>query len=273
MRTRTRCAAFALLILFSQAAVPSPATPLQALTPWDLNYGEAQCLALRNYGDSADPVTFAIRPALNGASYEILVSRKRAGPMYAQEHEGSVDFGSGPIKAWLLHYQTPRGKLTIDQYRISASDMAAGRTANLVTLRSAGRGDVAFSLANMAALIKGLEDCTTDLRRYWNEHGEDDGSIAFGATGDVRKIFTNDDYPDEALRRGQQGTSQFYLLIDEHGKVAGCNVLKPSGIPALDGMGCSVIIERAKFSPALDRNRKPVRSTYVTPPIVWAMPG
>jgi periplasmic protein TonB len=60
------------------------------------------------------------------------------------------------------------------------------------------------------------------------------------------------------------------LLINEAGKVAGCDVLTPSGIPALDIMGCQVIRSRAKFTPAVDANGKPVRSTVVTPPIVWS---
>ena len=43
------------------------------------------------------------------------------------------------------------------------------------------------------------------------------------------------------------------------------------GLPVLDAMGCQVIRERAKFTPALDRGGKPIRSTYVTPPIRWRM--
>jgi protein TonB len=61
------------------------------------------------------------------------------------------------------------------------------------------------------------------------------------------------------------------LLVDEAGKVAGCDVLSPSGIPALDIMGCQVIRNRARFTPALDATGKPVRSTVVTPPIIWSM--
>jgi protein TonB len=80
----------------------------------------------------------------------------------------------------------------------------------------------------------------------------------------VRTVFTANDYPSEALNRGQEGDAQFLLLIDENGKVAGCHVLIASGVPALDAMGCSVIRKRARFKPAVDSAGKPTRSTVVT---------
>jgi hypothetical protein len=36
-------------------------------------------------------------------------------------------------------------------------------------------------------------------------------------------------------------------------------------------MGCQVIGKRAKFQPALDKQGKPIRSTYITPVVVWAI--
>jgi TonB family protein len=134
-----------------------------------------------------------------------------------------------------------------------------------------GGTDEAFELAAIPALLDGLQKCTDDLRQYWNMGGEIDGRIAVGSKGDVRSVFSSRDYPWEALSRRQEGTAQFLLLIDEVGKVAGCHVLLASGVPALDAMGCVAIQERAKFTPARDDALKAVRSSYVTPPIVWRM--
>jgi TonB family protein len=149
--------------------------------------------------------------------------------------------------------------------------MAQAASASSVTLRLKGKGHFSFSLANMPALLKGLEQCTRDLKRYWHMRDVDDGSIATPAKGDIRGVFTSGDYPSEALNRSQEGGGQFLLLIDEKGKVAGCHVVQASGLPALDAMGCQVIRERAKFTPAQDRAGKPIRSTYVTPRVIWRM--
>ncbi|HEX6660308.1 MAG TPA: energy transducer TonB [Sphingomicrobium sp.] len=270
MRTKLIGASLAFACLVGQASVgAAEEAPLQPTGKWMLDYGDTQCVALRDYGNEANPITLAIRSAPSGETYEILVGRKRYGPEFAEEFEGSVDFGWGQIKSWLLHHGGKKRKLTIDRFRITSAEMAQARTSKAVTLRSKGSADVTFSLANMSALLKGLEDCTADLKRYWNDGGAEDGRIAVPPKGDVRKVFTDRDYPSEAMNRRQEGTAQFFLMIDQTGKVAACHVLKASGIPALDGMGCSVIQERAKFSPAMDSKGKPVRSTYITPPVSW----
>ena len=149
--------------------------------------------------------------------------------------------------------------------------MAQARTATTVTLRIAGAADVAFQLASMPQLLNGLQACTDDLKHYWNMDGDKSGGIGKPASGDVRSIFSSDDYPDLAQNRGQQGAGQYLLLIDETGKVAGCHVLLPTGVPVLDVMACNVIEERAKFTPARDGAGKPMRDTVVTPKIVWKL--
>ncbi|HJU76549.1 MAG TPA: energy transducer TonB [Sphingomicrobium sp.] len=252
-------------------AAQSGGAPLQPIKPWNLDYGETQCTAAREYGSAANPIVFAIRPAPNGETYELLMGRSRKGPSFAQQLEGSVDFGRGPIHAWLLHYGAKSSKTAVHQFRITAADMAQAASASSVTLRLKGKGHFSFSLANMPALLKGLEQCTRDLKRYWHMREVDDGSIATPAKGDIRGVFTSGDYPSEALNRSQEGGGQFLLLIDEKGKVAGCHVVQASGVPALDAMGCQVIRERAKFKPAHDRAGKPIRSSYVTPRVIWRM--
>ncbi|HEX5257969.1 MAG TPA: energy transducer TonB [Sphingomicrobium sp.] len=249
------------------------ARPLQPVSPWDLDYGQTQCLASRNYGDAAKPTTLAIRQSPNGETYEILLVRQNPPPEYAEEQEGNVDFGHGPIKAWLLHYRPTTGKLNIYQFRIPAIEMTQARSANAVTLNIPGVPEVTFELAAMPQLLDGLDACTADLKRYWNMGGEKKGLIAKPARGDIRDVFNSGDYPSEAQHRGQEGDAQYLLLVDEKGKVAGCQVLLASGVPVLDAMGCAVIQERASFTPALDSSGRPVRSAIVTPKVRWRLSG
>ena len=261
------------LISASFLALPQPASArsLQAVGPWDLDYGQAQCIASRNYGDAAKPTTLAIRQSPNGETYEILLVRQTPPPEYAEELQGSVDFGHGPLRAWLLHYRPSSGKLNIYQFRIPATAMAEGRTASEVSLKIPGMPDVGFQLASMPQLLDGLEACTADLKHYWNMDGEKNGAIAKPARGDLRDLFSSGDYPWQALNNRQEGDSQYLLLVDEKGKVAGCQVMLASGVPALDAMGCAVIQERGRFTPALDPNGKPVRSMVVTPKVRWQL--
>jgi TonB family protein len=266
---RRVCVALACASILPFAAAIGAERPLQPVGKWDLDYAETQCAAYRDYGNAEHPVTLMIRPSAAGDTYEILVARKDASPEFAEELEGTVDFGSGPIKAWLLHYRTTAKHLDVYQFRIPASEMAQARSAASVTLNIRNAPDFSFALASMPALLNGLDACTADLKQYWNMDGEKNGRIAIPSKGDVRHLFTPDDYPTEAMNLHQEGRAQFLLLVDEKGKVAGCNVLLASGVPVLDAMGCAVLQERASFSPALDRTGKPVRSTFVTPPVQW----
>src|SRR5438477_7428618 len=149
MIARTVCAGLALLSMVPSTLKASPGEPLQALGPWDLDYGETHCIAMRDYGKSDRPVTLAIIPAPNGETYELLIGRKHSAPLDAEELEGSVDFGSGPIKAWLLHYSNKNQKLDLYRYRIGAAEMSQARTAKTVTLHLKGSPDTSFELAVM----------------------------------------------------------------------------------------------------------------------------
>lgn len=273
---RARPVSLIVAVLAMVAASPSAAQPVQPLQPlknWVVDYAEAMCTAAREYGDPENPITFGIRPAPTGETYELLIGRNRAGPAYAEEMEGSVDFGRGPMTAWMLHYGSNSKKHDVYQFRISAADMAQARSASTITFRAKGGPDTSFILRSMPALLDGLDKCTADLKRYWNMDGRDNGTIAIPAKGDVRSAFTPNDYPNEAIARRQEGTAQFLLLIDEKGGVAGCHVQKASGVPVLDAMGCQAIRERAKFTPAMSSTGKPVRSTVVTPPVRWVLGG
>jgi TonB family protein len=262
-----------ILMLLQGVAKAATVKPLQPQKPWDLDYGDAQCTAARDYGDVSQPTTLAILPSPNGETYELLVLVRKPSSRLAEELEGTVDFGSGPIKAWLLRYGSKDNKLTFYRFRIEAAQMAQGRAASSVTFRVGDQISFGFQLDHISPLLDGLEHCTTDLMNYWNFEGDKNGRIKVPPKGELRAVFTADDYPGVAQDNLQEGTAQYLLLINESGKVAGCHILKPSGVPALDAMGCIVITGRAKFKPALDAAGKPAKSTLVTPPITWRLEG
>ncbi|MDE2564097.1 MAG: energy transducer TonB [Sphingomonadales bacterium] len=81
-----------------------------------------------------------------------------------------------------------------------------------------------------------------------------------------------DDYPDEALQAGRQGSVRFTLQVDANGMPSGCNVVQGSGDPSLDEATCRLISQRARFTPATGRNGKPVAGSY-TNTVRWVLPA
>ena len=93
------------------------------------------------------------------------------------------------------------------------------------------------------------------------------------ATGEIRTLFSADDYPVDAQRNGQEGTVQARLSIDSTGRVSGCAIIRSSGVKSLDDATCSILQRRARFRPARDLSGRAVRDSIVTPPITWRLEG
>ena len=91
--------------------------------------------------------------------------------------------------------------------------------------------------------------------------------------GDVRTVFSADDYPAQAAANGEQGTVQAQLTVDESGRVSRCAIVRSSGHSSLDSATCDILQRRAHFTPARDADGNAIESTVVTPPIRWQLEG
>jgi periplasmic protein TonB len=94
---------------------------------------------------------------------------------------------------------------------------------------------------------------------------------AQSAKGDLRTLFSPDDYPASAQAAGAEGTAQAQLTIGPDGRVTGCNLTRSTGNGALDSATCNILRRRAKFVPARDSNGQATSDTITTPPIRWVL--
>ena len=93
------------------------------------------------------------------------------------------------------------------------------------------------------------------------------------ARGDVRSLFSSDDYPASAQSAGAEGSAQAQLTIGPDGRVVGCSLVRSTGNGALDSATCNILRRRAKFTPARDSSGNATTDTYTTPTIVWRLEG
>jgi protein TonB len=91
------------------------------------------------------------------------------------------------------------------------------------------------------------------------------------AKGDVRRLFSANDYPAVAQRRGESGSLRARLLIGTDGRVSGCQIVESSGHSSLDSATCRILKARAHFTPAKDGSGQATNDSYVTPPITWQL--
>jgi protein TonB len=96
-------------------------------------------------------------------------------------------------------------------------------------------------------------------------------SQAAKAKGNLPSLFSNDDYPQSAIRNEEQGTTAVRLTIGTDGRVSDCSVTQSSGSTSLDSTTCSILRRRARFTPAKDQAGNPISDTTSTR-IRWVLP-
>ncbi|MEO7564180.1 MAG: energy transducer TonB [Sphingomicrobium sp.] len=254
----------------SLLSVTASGAPLEPSAKWVVDFGEAHCIAARDYKTLGNIYSLILQPSPIGDNFEVLIVRTGSGPEFVQELAATVAFDGLQAKTFNLSYgQTKPRMRHFDIYHLSSAQMEGARNARIVTFDSEHTAPLSFNLTSMPALLDNLAACSRDLKRYWNYDGKNTGAIASPASVKLRDIFKDDDFPVEARNRNQQGRGRFLLLIDQMGKVANCTVIESAGYPIFDIKSCAIITERGKFKPALDAQGRPVRSVVQTPRITY----
>jgi hypothetical protein len=174
-----------------------------------------------------------------------------------------------PTSALVFGSKTAANKV-MHRINLPWQDYALLREASRVTLDLDGQPQMSFQLAQMKELSKAVDVCLQDLQEVWNVGVTRAARLRQDAKThrSLKSLFSSDDYPDIALLEEQGGQLSFVLLIDEKGSVADCTVDQTSGYASLDAQSCSIIKTRAKFSPAIDADGKPAK-TSATGRVRW----
>lgn len=83
--------------------------------------------------------------------------------------------------------------------------------------------------------------------------------------------ITNNDYPGSDLRRGNEGTAQYRVVVGADGRVSNCQIIVSTGHRGLDDATCRHIERRARFDPAKNGEAKPGVGNY-SGSVTWQIP-
>ena len=87
----------------------------------------------------------------------------------------------------------------------------------------------------------------------------------------IGEVFTQDDYPAEAIRRGEQGRTIVSVSIDASGRPTQCAISQSSGSSSLDRASCARLVARGRFEIGRDASGRP--AGRVAPIAVkWVLP-
>jgi Gram-negative bacterial TonB protein C-terminal len=249
------------------AAAGAPPPLQRPVKPWNLDYGMTACMAIAIYGTPDKPITFAIRPSPNGTVVRLTVLRPgQAGKAF--QFELTTNLGGASTRTNGLHFSSTVQKANTIWINVPRDDLEALRKTGEIDL-DGGPLHYRLALPSMAAVLDGLDKCNADLRQYWNVGAPaEQFSRKAHSLKPLAAYFSDADYPDQANSANQGGTSKVMLMIDETGALKDCMVEVTSGFATLDAMTCGVLLERARFEPALDPAGRPTRSV-ITQGATW----
>ena len=142
----------------------------------------------------------------------------------------------------------------------------AAATTEVISVSVPGEVQESFAVPGFGAALKVMDQCVVDLGRHWGISAEELRRMSTPpkAFRSLNRYFTSDDYPMKALKDDATGRTNVRIAVDETGRPTDCVVMKPSGNKMLDSETCRILLERARFQPAMDVNGKPMKSVVVT---------
>lgn len=265
-------AASAILNAPTYAVASGPLDPLQPVSSWTLDKSPDACTLSRTFGDPAKSVALTVAPFPLGKSVKILVVEPKS-KNKRDFAEGAIGFGNGhtPIRGYfrIALLAQDRGALfsaLVDQ----APFVEQFKTSSILTIH-AGSMSLNLQVGPSGSAVAALNLCTAELLNIWGMDAASQAAIKTAPEGSVTKSFQAGDYPSDALRNMQQGTTGVRFWVGVDGKLSDCRVIASSGIESLDIQTCRVLQMRGRLTPAKDISNRPVRSLS-SAEIAWIIP-
>lgn len=241
---------------FAQADVP--------LSPTDAwNVDSDTCVALRRFGVGDGALSFGFQPVGVGKlAFDLVLILPKGRPVWFADATVLLGLASGlkfntSFTTWRIQKSDPF-VTRIALKEMPPSAIAAAPEIDIVM----GKELVRVAPGPLEKLFGMLSACHTERLSGWGVDVAKQALVATPAvpngTGDSRSY---QDYPIEALRREQQGTSTVVWHIDEAGKVVDCRTVISSGYASLDDAACRAVMRKGRYtSPAKDASGNPVES-------------
>lgn len=133
---------------------------------------------------------------------------------------------------------------------------------------------VRLATGSLQKPMAALRTCMDNLVTHWGYDPAALSRLSRPATllTPTNQLLTSADYPESMARSDMNGSAQYRLGVDESGGVASCHVLYQDPKAPFAEATCFALKKRAKYTPALDADGKPV-PIYFVGRASWRMGG
>lgn len=272
MRSKILAASFAILFAHSIAAAAPAAAPLPMTPtgPWNVEFADSMCLLSRPFGKDG-ATTLILKPNMLGNGMEIIVTRGTTSIDRPEHGKAAVDIADKRVDfdTFFNAYSTAKARLI----RVVIPDAKIELTAlrGTLSIDAKAEGQHSFSIVGIERAFPVLATCVAQLRAIYKVRDADIGALTAKPEVQPNSLFTVNDYPGEALRKGQSGTVGVLVWVEADGRVSTCEIVDSTASSVLEQTTCNILKRRARWTPAKDAAGKSVRAPGFTR-IRWVLP-
>jgi hypothetical protein len=247
---------------------------------WEINYDTDACHIFGRFGQGKDETILGITRYEPGNGFDMGLIGK---PLQSRDPQTAIELGYGDLSpAWENGMAGQAGKtnlpmLTVTSQRLDgwhwskkqetppAVTPAQEAAVRAITFRLKGGKRYRLETGSMAKPMEAMRACLADLMVSWGFDPAVQASLSRPLTPLSNPVmwFRTNDFPINAAMLGHNGLVQVRMDVDADGKMAGCHVLRRTNPDEFADLTCEILAKRARFSPALDVNGKPVKSFYM----------
>lgn len=250
------------LLFAGTAQAGSNAAPPAELLPsgkWQVEYAKSSCIISRQFGQKPNAILFGIKPSPNSDIVSLFVIQS-SGKARGIRGVADIRLSSGYTPDSANYWSVTSKGLRVTTIGLPRPALEALAKGDSIAIKAGESVNATLKPTGFDRVLKALEDCESDLLTSWGFDKAAQAAVAKRPQGSFAGVFNADDYPSDALESGLGGSVGFRLRIEQDGKISDCAVIESSGTPSLDKQTCAVVKKRARFSPALGHDGKPIWS-------------
>jgi TonB family protein len=254
---------------------PVAVEALRPTSQWKVEYAERECRLTRNFGADQDLILFRLARGTSLTNYDIML----AGISIPKQSKGvDIDITISPQNFTQSfngeNRDIPNRKERILRwYDGDLVPILAGPRNQELIVTSDKKYNVKLKMDDFPTALKAMETCHDDLLKGWGIDGPQMRALASmpEPKASPGTWASTKDYPSDLIRAEIGGEVSFKLDVSAEGLPTSCLVIVSSKNDKLDKVTCKIMMQRAKFKPALTADGSPEASHYISR-VRWQVP-
>lgn len=262
---------------------------LKATSAWNVDYAEERCQLARRFGEG-DQVVFLFMDLYGPSEYFRLTVAGKLLKIGSTRGEAAVQFGPGEQEQQLAFLNGNLGKEPAFVFSSSSRIAPPSEAETLAIKNRPGdewvdvqpiseerkkavqylrigrplRKPLMLETGSMRAPMAALDKCIETLLASWGVDVQKHKQLRQQATPvqSPEKWVVSSDYPIKMLSESQPALVSFRLNIGTDGVPTACYIQATTRPKEFDDAVCKSVMKRARFTPALDAEGKPLASYY-----------